>query len=72
MYMSKSKKYVGPRTQIQFLSQVEGDQGSVYFVKTRSCCLIEYEIDTKGKKNRVKVFSKTYILVFVQPVVVVL
>ena len=56
MYMSKSKKYVGPRTQIQFLSQVEGDQGSVYFVKTPSCCLIEYEIDTKGKKNCVKMF----------------
>ena len=51
MYMSKSKKYVGPRTQIQFLSQVEGDQGSVYFVKTPSCCLIEYEIDTKEKRT---------------------
>ena len=38
---------------IQVLSQKEGEERSIYLVKTHSCCLIEYVLDATENKSAV-------------------
>ena len=44
---------MAPKTLIQFLSQKEGEERSIYLVKTHSCFLIEYELDATENKGTV-------------------
>ena len=53
---------MAPKTLIQFLSQKEGEERSIYLVKTHSCFLIEYVLDaTEKKKAMCESVSKCHI-----------